>query len=82
MLNESNFSVLIYRIFTEILKSTEEDPHGAVNKFFQLNRLIIQQSIFWKDNSADSGKESRTEKEKLSRKVSATQNKATGSISS
>ena len=79
MLNESNFYVLIYRIFTEILKSTEEDPHGAVNKFFQLNRLIIQQSIFWKDNSADSGKESRTEKEKPSRKVSATQNKATGS---
>ncbi|KAI4994867.1 hypothetical protein ZWY2020_034770 [Hordeum vulgare] len=65
-------------IFTEILKSTEEDPHGAVNKFFQLNRLIIQQNIFWKDNSLDSGKESRPEKEKPSRKVSASQNKCAG----
>lgn len=66
-------------IFTEILKSSEEDPHGAVNKFFQLNRLIIQQNIFWKDNSPDSSKESRAEKEKSSRKVSVSQNKAAGS---
>ncbi|CAM0871627.1 unnamed protein product [Alopecurus aequalis] len=66
-------------IFTEILKSAEEDPHGAVNKFFQLNRLIIQQSVFWKDNSPDSGKESRPEKEKPSRKVSSAQNKTTAS---
>uniref|UniRef100_A0ACD5TVA2 Uncharacterized protein n=3 Tax=Avena sativa TaxID=4498 RepID=A0ACD5TVA2_AVESA len=66
-------------IFTEIMNSAEEDPHGAVNKFFQLNRLIIQQNVFWKDNSLDSGKESRAEKEKPSRKVSATQNKSAGS---
>lgn len=66
-------------IFAEMMNSAEEDPHGAVNKFFQLNRLIIQQNVFWKDNSPDSGKESRTEKEKSSRKVSATQNKVAGS---
>jgi hypothetical protein len=66
-------------IFAEMRKSAEEDSHGAVNKFFQLNRLIIQQNIFWKDNSPDSGKESRPEKEKTSRKVSASQNKAAGS---
>ncbi|KAM0831654.1 hypothetical protein ACQ4PT_065369 [Festuca glaucescens] len=66
-------------IFAEIMNSAEEDPHGAVNKFFQLNRLIIQQNVFWKDNSPDSGKESRAEKEKSSRKVSTTPNKAVGS---
>lgn len=66
-------------IFAEIMNSAEEDPYGAVNKFFQLNRLIIQQNVFWKDNSPDSGKESRAEKEKSPRKVSATQNKAAGS---
>lgn len=66
-------------IFAEIRQSTEEDLHGTVNKFFQLNRLIIQQNIFWKDNSQESGKESRPEKEKPSRKVSASQNKAAGS---
>jgi hypothetical protein len=79
VLNEPNFHLFFSRIFAEIMNSAEEDPHGAVNKFFQLNRLINQQSVFWKDNSPDSGKESRAEKEKSSRKVSATQNKTAGS---
>ncbi|KAB8090503.1 hypothetical protein EE612_015690 [Oryza sativa] len=63
-------------IFAEIRKSAEEDPHAAITKFFQLNRLIIQQSVFWKDYSSEPVKESRPEKEKPSRKASASQNKA------
>ncbi|KAG8097110.1 hypothetical protein GUJ93_ZPchr0013g35540 [Zizania palustris] len=67
-------------IFAEIRKSAEEDRHATITKFFQLNRLIVQQSIFWKDYSSESGKESRPEKEKPSRKVSSLpQNKAVAS---
>uniref|UniRef100_A0A0D9Z300 DUF936 domain-containing protein n=1 Tax=Oryza glumipatula TaxID=40148 RepID=A0A0D9Z300_9ORYZ len=65
-----------FGIFAEIRKSAEEDPHAAITKFFQLNRLIIQQSVFWKDYSSEPVKESRPEKEKPSRKASASQNKA------
>ncbi|KAF0891303.1 hypothetical protein E2562_009478 [Oryza meyeriana var. granulata] len=66
-------------IFAEIRKSAEEDPHATITKFFQLNRLIIQQSVVWKDYSSESVKESRPEKEKPSRKVSVSQNKAVAS---
>uniref|UniRef100_A0A0D9VQB4 DUF936 domain-containing protein n=1 Tax=Leersia perrieri TaxID=77586 RepID=A0A0D9VQB4_9ORYZ len=66
-------------IFAEIRKSAEEDPHATITKFFQLNRLIIQQSIVWKDNSSESAKECRSEKEKPSRKASVSQNKVVAS---
>ncbi|XP_006649504.1 uncharacterized protein LOC102710767 [Oryza brachyantha] len=66
-------------IFAEIRKSAEEDPHATITKFFQLSRLIIQQSVVWKDYSSDSVKESRPEKEKPSRKASASQNKTVAS---
>ncbi|KAL5209663.1 hypothetical protein ABZP36_005286 [Zizania latifolia] len=66
-------------IFAEIRKSAEEDRHATITKFFQLNRLIIQQSVFWKDYSSEPGKESRPEKEKPSRKASMFQNKAAAS---
>ncbi|CAN6302055.1 unnamed protein product [Urochloa humidicola] len=62
-------------IFAEIRESSEVDPHGAITKFFQLHRLIVQQSAVWKARSPEPGKESRPEKEKPSRKVSASQNK-------
>lgn len=54
------------------------DPHAAITKFFQLHRLIFQQSAVWKAYSAEPSKESRPEKEKPSRKASAShhQNKA------
>jgi hypothetical protein len=52
------------------------DPHAAITKFFQLHRLMVQQSAVWKAYSPEPGKESRAEKEKPSRKVSASQNKA------
>ncbi|CAL4921093.1 unnamed protein product [Urochloa decumbens] len=63
-------------IFAEIRESSEADPHAAITKFFQLHRLIVQQSAVWKAYSPEPGKESRPEKEKPSRKVSASQNKA------
>nr|CAB3496887.1 unnamed protein product [Digitaria exilis] len=63
-------------IFAEIRESSEVDPHAAITKFFQLHRLIVQQSAVWKAYSPEPGKESRAEKEKPSRKVSASQNKA------
>ncbi|KAL5217788.1 hypothetical protein ABZP36_018472 [Zizania latifolia] len=66
-------------IFAEIRKSAEEDPHVTITKFFQLNRLIVQQSVVWKDYSSESGKESRPEKEKSSRKAPMSQNKAVAS---
>lgn len=53
------------------------DPHGAITKFFQLQRLIIQQSAVWKGYSPEPGKESRPEKEKPLRKAAGShQNKA------
>lgn len=66
----------LYRIFAEIRESSEVDPHAAITKFFQLHRLIVQQSAVWKAYSPEPGKESRAEKDKPSRKVSASQNKA------
>ncbi|RCV46251.1 hypothetical protein SETIT_9G517500v2 [Setaria italica] len=63
-------------IFAEIRESSEVDPHAAITKFFQLHRLIVQQSAVWKAYSPEPGKESRSEKEKPLRKVSASQNKA------
>ncbi|CAL4937895.1 unnamed protein product [Urochloa decumbens] len=62
-------------IFAEIRESSEVDPHAAITKFFQLHGLIVQQSAVWKAYSPEPGKESRPEKEKPSRKVSASQNK-------
>lgn len=64
-------------IFAEIRESSEVDPHTAITKFFQLHRLIVQQSAVWKAYSAEPTKESRPEKEKPSRKAPAAhQNKA------
>ncbi|XP_062210106.1 uncharacterized protein LOC133911741 [Phragmites australis] len=63
-------------VFAEIRGSSEVDPHAAITKFFQLHRLIIQQSVVWKAYSPESSKESRSEKEKSSRKASVSQNKA------
>ncbi|XP_062216604.1 uncharacterized protein LOC133916784 [Phragmites australis] len=62
--------------FAEIRESSDVDPHAAITKFFQLHRLILQQSVVWKAYSADSSKESRPEKEKSSRKSSVSKNKA------
>ncbi|KAJ1298512.1 hypothetical protein BS78_01G459400 [Paspalum vaginatum] len=64
-------------IFAEIRESSGVDPHAAITKFFQLHRLITQQSAVWKAYSPEPSKESRPEKEKPSRKASAAhQNKA------
>ncbi|WVZ55705.1 hypothetical protein U9M48_006332 [Paspalum notatum var. saurae] len=59
-------------IFAEIRESSGVDPHAAITKFFQLQRLIAQQSAVWKVYSPpEPTKESRPEKEKPSRKASA-----------
>ncbi|KAK3150665.1 hypothetical protein QOZ80_3AG0236110 [Eleusine coracana subsp. coracana] len=63
-------------IFAEIRESSEVDPHAAIAKFFQLQRLILQQSAVWKSYSLEASKDSRPEKEKPSRKVHASHNKA------
>ncbi|KAL6649336.1 hypothetical protein ACP70R_013560 [Stipagrostis hirtigluma subsp. patula] len=69
-------------IFAEIRESSEVDPHAAITKFFQLHRIIVQQSAVWKAYSPEASKESRPEKEKPSRKASISQNKATPSKNS
>lgn len=76
---ESIFCACFSRIFAEIRKSAEDDPHASITKFFQLNWLIVQQKIDWKDHSPESGKESRPEKEKSWRKASVSQNKTVAS---
>ncbi|KAK3148199.1 hypothetical protein QOZ80_3BG0291980 [Eleusine coracana subsp. coracana] len=63
-------------IFAEIKESSEVDPHSAIAKFFQLQRLILQQSAVWKSYSLETSKDSRPEKEKPSRKVHASHNRA------
>lgn len=66
-------------IFSEIRESSEVDPQAAITKFFELHRLIVQQSAVWKAYTPEPSKESRPEKEKPSRKASAShhhQNKA------
>jgi hypothetical protein len=48
------------------------DPHAAIAKFFQLQRLILQQSAVWKAYSLETtSRECRPEKEKTSRKAPA-----------
>jgi hypothetical protein len=68
--------VYFCRIFVEVRESSEVDPHAAIAKFFQLQRLILQQRAVWKAYSPETSKESRPEKEKPSRKVAASHNKA------
>jgi hypothetical protein len=68
---ESNPVCLFCRIFAEVRETSEVDPHAAIAKFFQLQRLILQQSAVWKACSLEMSKECRPEKEKTSRKAPA-----------
>jgi hypothetical protein len=68
--------VYFCRIFAEVRESSEVDPHAAIVKFFQLQRLILHQSAVWKAYSPETSKESRPETEKPSWKAAASHNKA------
>jgi hypothetical protein len=60
------------RIFSEIRGSYEADPQAAMTKFFQLHRLIVEQSAVWNAYSPEPSKEPRPEKEKPSSRKATT----------